>query len=145
MLILKSIFFTIKKNVFYIVTSRPKQTDQISEQSRGLLEDESSESDSGVDERQLGKYSENSKKDSADDYIVSVNSSTGAVHFENQTKSSSNIQLASSSRSTISQISVHSDLLIRPGHYFNTVIFDCTGWTFIDTMGIETLKQVRAA
>lgn len=34
---------------------------------------------------------------------------------------------------------------LDPNHSFHTIIFDCSGWTFIDLMGMETVRQVGGA
>ena len=32
----------------------------------------------------------------------------------------------------------------NPSHCFHTIVFDCSGWTFIDVMGMDTVRQVSS-
>ena len=131
-------------------TGRLKRPHRGSEQSQALL-DESSESDSGVDEKQVGKFSEDeTKANSADDFVVSVDAGTGAVRYESGSIKKSATDLASlHSRSLSDKNSSHSSSKSLsswkplPVHYFHSIVFDCTGWTFMDTMGIDLMKQVN--
>ena len=140
------------KLMLFTANGRSKLSRRVSEQSRALLAEESSESDSGVDEKQVGKYSEGGPKPtSVDDFVVSLDTDNGAVRYESGSVKKSTSDIASLSRSLSAKSSGMSSTksigsrfsTSLPNHYFHTIVFDCTGWTFIDTMGIDLLKQVN--
>ena len=125
------------------VLGRLRQSHRVSEQSQALLREESS--DSGVDD-QVGKYSEEVKRDS----IVQVDASTGSARYGSAKKlSSADVSASSYSLKSSVHCSTRSSghgsgrVSLSPTHFFHTVVFDCAGWTFIDTMGVDQMQQVR--
>ena len=120
-----------------------RSADDNSEQSQALLAEGSSDNDSGVDENRTSKISEDDRR--ADDFVIRVDTSTGAVHYGNNNKESNGDLASMASISTLSRSGGSQNFIVKRGHFFHTVIFDCAGWTFIDTMGVDTMQQVNCA
>ncbi|CAK8671886.1 unnamed protein product [Clavelina lepadiformis] len=115
------------------------------EQSRPLLDQDSSENEQASSPEKItnGKIINGKASNgcSLDDYVLVIDPHTGNAAFgdakqviDKQTDASVTPQ--SSSVSSLGEIGLNKE------HCFHTVIFDCSGWTFIDIMGMEIVKQI---